>query len=232
MTNSYSKASHIFTVIFTVSDIQLITMSEEKALPKSARHAKNSRTFQVFRASLNRRPWRRTPQMKEVTPFKEKKKRLSIKPVERQQSKRATLQTLFKKTQNLWPEYSLMTETTGATTFSREISWSLLSSCAFRRAKGNTWKETLLVCRGSKGGEGTCCPGRPWSQEAPRTVCFGGEEGTALCSICHCPEEEQEELIAAVVVIAVVAEMSCCHCIPKLWSRTPACYGTIQGRLY
>jgi len=61
-------------VIFTFFDLELITMSEEKALPESARHAKNSRTFQVLRASLNRRPQGRTPQVKEVTASKKKKK--------------------------------------------------------------------------------------------------------------------------------------------------------------
>lgn len=68
-------------------DIQVTTMHEEKALPESARHAKNSRAFRVFRASLKGRPQGRTPWMKEVPPLKNqkiKKSRLGLKTVERQ----------------------------------------------------------------------------------------------------------------------------------------------------
>lgn len=206
-------------------------MSEEKALPESARHAKNSRTFQVFRASLNRRPWRRTPQMKEVTPLKKKKK------VKYKTSRETAVQKshitdplqkdtkpvtwIFLDDRNHWSHYFEP----------RNFMVTFIFLCP-QKGKREHLEGNPACLQRFKGRRGTCCPGRPWSQEAPRTVCFGGEEGTALCSICRCPEEQQQELIAAVVVTAVVAELSCCRCIPKLWSRTPACYGTIQGRLH
>lgn len=48
------------------------------------------------------------------------------------------------------------------------------------------------------------------------------EEGTALCSINHCPEEHQEPAAAiAVIVVVPAVGMLCGCCAMKLCSRTP-----------